>query len=112
MVEKVQRRLAAIVAADVVGYSRLMGRDEAGTLARLKALRREIVHPAVTKHGGVIVGTAGSSNFRAPSKRSSSRPPCSARSPNKATIVRFSSGSASTSATSSSRRMATSTAMG
>ena len=43
--EKVQRKLAAIVAADVVGYSRLMGEDEGATLARLKALRREIVHP-------------------------------------------------------------------
>jgi adenylate cyclase len=58
-VEKVQRRLAAIVAADVVGYSRLMGQDEAGTLARLKVLRREIVHPAVTRHGGTVVKTTG-----------------------------------------------------
>ena len=39
--ERVERRLAAILAADVAGYSRLMGQDEAGTLARLKALRRE-----------------------------------------------------------------------
>jgi adenylate cyclase len=58
-VEKVQRRLAAIVAADVVGYSRLMGQDEAGTLARLKSLRREIIHPAVTRHGGSVVKTTG-----------------------------------------------------
>jgi len=42
-----QRRLAAIVAADVVGYSRLMGRDESGTLAALKALRRELIDPAI-----------------------------------------------------------------
>ena len=40
--ERVQRRLAAILAADVVGYSRLMGEDEAGTLAQLKALREEV----------------------------------------------------------------------
>jgi len=42
-----QRRLAAIVAADVAGYSRPMGRDEAGTLAALKALRREVVDPPI-----------------------------------------------------------------
>ena len=41
------RRLAAILAADVAGYSRLMGRDEAGTLARLKALRRELIDPKI-----------------------------------------------------------------
>ena len=40
--ERVERRLAAILAADVAGYSRLMGADEEGTLARLKALRREL----------------------------------------------------------------------
>ena len=43
--ERVQRRLAAILAADVVGYSRLMGEDEAGTLARLKALQEESSNP-------------------------------------------------------------------
>jgi adenylate cyclase len=58
-VEKVQRKLAAIVAADVVGYSRLMGDDEVGTLGRLKDLRREIVHPAVAQHGGTVVKTTG-----------------------------------------------------
>src|SRR5438094_4353640 len=50
--ERVERRLAAILAADVAGYSRLMGRDEAGTLARLKALRRELIDPAVAEHKG------------------------------------------------------------
>ncbi len=45
--QRVQRRLAAILAADVVGYSRLMGVDEAGTLARLKNLRAEFLHPKV-----------------------------------------------------------------
>ncbi len=54
-----QRRLAAIVAADVVGYSRLMGRDESGTLAALKALRREVVDPRIAAHGGRIVKTTG-----------------------------------------------------
>jgi TolB-like protein/class 3 adenylate cyclase len=54
-----QRRLAAIVSADVAGYSRLMGRDESGTLAALKALRREIVDPQIAAHGGRIVKTTG-----------------------------------------------------
>ncbi len=43
--ERVQRRLAAILAADVVGYSRLMGADEVGTLAALKAHRKELIEP-------------------------------------------------------------------
>jgi TolB-like protein/class 3 adenylate cyclase/Tfp pilus assembly protein PilF len=54
-----QRHLAAIVSADVIGYSRLMGRDESGTLAALKALRRELVDPAIAAHGGRIVKTTG-----------------------------------------------------
>ena len=57
--ERVERRLAAILAADVAGYSRLMGRDEAGTLARLKALRRELIDPMVAEHKGRIVKTTG-----------------------------------------------------
>ena len=55
----VQRRLAAILAADVVGYSRLMGADEVGTLAALKAHRRELVDPAIAAHRGRIVKTTG-----------------------------------------------------
>jgi adenylate cyclase len=55
----VQRRLAAILAADVVGYSRLMGADEAGTLAALKARRREVLAPLVTKHQGRVFKVAG-----------------------------------------------------
>src|SRR5258707_8830969 len=47
-----RRRLAAVVAADVVGYSRLMSRDEAGTLARLKANRQERLEPALARNGG------------------------------------------------------------
>ncbi|HSQ03083.1 MAG TPA: hypothetical protein VLN59_03540 [Burkholderiales bacterium] len=54
-----QRRLAAIVSADVVGYSRLMGRDESGTLTALKALRREVVDPLIARHNGRIVKTTG-----------------------------------------------------
>jgi adenylate cyclase len=56
---RVERRLAAILAADVAGYSRLMGTDEVGTLAALKAHRREIVDPAIARHNGRIVKTTG-----------------------------------------------------
>jgi TolB-like protein/Tfp pilus assembly protein PilF len=56
---RVERRLAAILAADVAGYSRLMGADEVGTLAALKAHRREIVDPAIAEHHGRIVKTTG-----------------------------------------------------
>ncbi len=53
------RRLAAIIAADVAGYSRLMGADEEGTLERLKALRRELLDPKIDEHHGRIVKTTG-----------------------------------------------------
>jgi len=53
------RRLAAILAADVAGYSRLMGADEEGTLERLKALRRELLDPRIAEHRGRIVKTTG-----------------------------------------------------
>ncbi|MBH5396728.1 adenylate/guanylate cyclase domain-containing protein [Bradyrhizobium sp. CNPSo 4010] len=53
------RKLAAIIAADVVGYSRLMGSDEAGTLAALKTHRRELIDPKITERQGRIVKTAG-----------------------------------------------------
>jgi len=53
------RRLAAILAADVAGYSRLMAADEEGTLERLKALRRELVDPKIAEHHGRIVKTTG-----------------------------------------------------
>ena len=56
---RVERRLAAILAADVVGYSRLMGRDEEGTLARLKECRRALVDPKIAEHRGRIVKTTG-----------------------------------------------------
>src|SRR5208337_5622092 len=54
-----QRRLAAILAADVVGYSRLMSVDEMGTLTSLKAHRRELIDPAIAGHHGRIVKTTG-----------------------------------------------------
>jgi len=54
-----QRRLAAIVSADVAGYSRLMGQDESGTLAALKAHRREVIDPKIAEYGGRIVKTTG-----------------------------------------------------
>jgi adenylate cyclase len=57
--ERVERRLAAILAADVAGYSRLMGKDEEGTLAALKAIRRELGDPKIAEHKGRIVKTTG-----------------------------------------------------
>jgi adenylate cyclase len=57
--ERVERKLAAILAADVAGYSRLMGADEEGTLARLKAHRRELIDPKISEHRGRIVKTTG-----------------------------------------------------
>src|SRR3712207_5335744 len=56
---RVDRRLAAVLAADVVGYSRLMGRDEQGTLDRLRAHRKELLEPLVAEHGGRIVKLMG-----------------------------------------------------
>src|SRR4029077_11716200 len=56
---RVERRLAAILAADVVGYSRLMGINEEGTLAALKVCRRELIDPKITEHRGRIVKTTG-----------------------------------------------------
>src|SRR6266851_7257831 len=57
--ERVQRRLAAVLAADVAGYSRLMGLDEEGTLSRLKAVRKALVDPTIAAHRGRIVKTTG-----------------------------------------------------
>src|SRR6476469_5031591 len=57
--ETVERRLAAILAADVAGYSRLVGLDEEGTLARLKTLRRDLIDPSISLHRGRIVKTTG-----------------------------------------------------
>jgi adenylate cyclase len=57
--EPVQRRLAAILAADVVGYSRLMGRDETGTFAALRALRAELIDPKIAEHKGRVFNSTG-----------------------------------------------------
>jgi adenylate cyclase len=57
--EHLQGRLAAILSADVVGYSRLMGLDEAGTLSRLNAMRRELIDPTTLAHSGRIVKLMG-----------------------------------------------------
>src|SRR6202023_1372046 len=59
MKQPVERRLAALLAADVAGYSRLMGADEEGTHERLKSLRRELVDPKIAEHHGRIVKTTG-----------------------------------------------------
>lgn len=57
--ERVERRLAAILAGDIAGYSRLMGADEEGTLRQLKSHRKELVDPKITEHRGRIVKTTG-----------------------------------------------------
>ena len=57
----VERKLAAILAADVVGYSRLTGADEEGTVGRLRALRTELIDPAIQTNRGRIFHTAGDS---------------------------------------------------
>ena len=56
-----RRKLIAVVYADMVGYSRLIGLDDTGTLNRLRALRREVIDPAIDEHGGRIVNTGGDS---------------------------------------------------
>src|SRR5687768_822717 len=58
--DRLQRRMAAILAADVVGYSRLMGKDEERTLATLKAYR-ELIDGLIARHGGCVFGSAGDS---------------------------------------------------
>jgi adenylate cyclase len=57
--ERVERRLAAVLAADIAGYSRLMGRDEEHTLAQLKTFRKTLVDPRIATHRGRIVKTTG-----------------------------------------------------
>jgi adenylate cyclase len=57
--ERVERRLAAVLAADIAGYSRLMGRDEEGTLAQLKSFRKTLVDPGLAMHRGRIIKTTG-----------------------------------------------------
>lgn len=59
MAGKVQRRLAAILCADVVGYSRMTAADEEGTLARLRALREDLINPKIAEHRGRLVKEMG-----------------------------------------------------
>jgi adenylate cyclase len=59
MATRVERRLAAILAADVVGYSRLVEQNEADTLVALRALRREVIDPRIAAHHGRIVKLMG-----------------------------------------------------
>jgi adenylate cyclase len=61
LLQQEQRRLAAILAADVAGYSRLMAADELGTLACLKSLRAEVIEPKISQFHGRLVGSAGDS---------------------------------------------------
>ena len=56
-----ERRLAAVVHGDMVGYSRLIGLDDVGTLERLRTLRHDLIDPAIAEHGGRIVNTGGDS---------------------------------------------------
>jgi adenylate cyclase len=56
---RVPRRLAAILAADVVGYTRLTGADEEGTIARLRAIRNELIDPIIAAHHGRVVKRTG-----------------------------------------------------
>ena len=76
------RRLAAILAADVAGYSRLMGADEEGTHARLQAHRRELVDPKIREHSGRVVKNTGDgilAEFPSVVNQSAVRPNCSGR---------------------------------
>jgi class 3 adenylate cyclase len=59
--QRENRKLAAIVAADVAGYSRLIGQDEEGTLRTFRAHRAELIDPLIDEHGGRIANTAGDS---------------------------------------------------
>jgi adenylate cyclase len=68
--ERVERRLAAILAIDVAGYSRLMGTDEEGTLAVMLAVRRELGDPKIREHRGRIVKTTGDGLYAALSRYS------------------------------------------
>ena len=75
------RRLAAILAADVAGYSRLMGADEEGTLERLKALRRQLIDPKIGEHRAISSRTPATEcwrNSRASSTRYAAPPRCNA----------------------------------
>jgi class 3 adenylate cyclase len=101
-----EHRLAAVLAADMVGYSRLMEADERGTLARLRTHRIELIDPAIAKNQGRIIKTTGTDAGRVPA----SPTPCRGRNPERMrrhpmwrTNDAWTSASVSTSATSSSK---------
>ena len=104
-VSHLDRRLLAILAADVVSYSRLMEADEPGTIARLKAIRTELAEPLVAEHHGGIVKLMGDGVLvvfergRPSRARSPSRRPCRSATPQCLKPSGSCSGSASTSAT-------------
>jgi len=76
------RKLAAILVADVVGYSRMMGRDESGTLALLKAHRKERFEPTLARHGGRVVKLTGDGPWPSSlAPLTPSRPPSSSSRP-------------------------------
>ena len=58
-IERPNRRLTTILAADAAGYSRLVGADEEGTLRRLRAIRKDLIDPIIAEHRGRIVKTTG-----------------------------------------------------
>ncbi len=62
--EGIERRLTTIMSADVVGYSRLMAGDEAGTFAQLKTHRREVIEPNTAEHHGRVVKLTGDGRLR------------------------------------------------
>ena len=73
------RKIAAILVADVVGYSRLAGADEEGTLARLRALRSDLIDPAIATHHGRVVNRTGDGSlieFAASSTRCDAQSRC------------------------------------
>ena len=62
--QRVQRRLAAILAADVVGYSALMQRAEEATYAEFERLKRELIEPSLSRHEGRLIKTTGDGSYR------------------------------------------------
>ena len=112
MTEKVERRLAAVLSADVVGYSRLMGVDEEGTYARLKTHLEELLKPKIDEHRGRVIkftATACWRTFPAPSMPCAAPLRCSVRwwnaMPRKTNNAAWNSASASIWAISLSKRM-------
>ena len=107
----VQRRLAAILTADVAGFSTLMERDEEGTYSRIGKLRREIIEPRLSEHQGRLIKTTGDgflAEFASPI--AALRCALASRAPSPTIRMHFDCGSGLTSATSSSSKAVTSMA--